>query len=277
MIILSSNTDLHNKVSKDFAAAWPDDIYLIDANTVPPVEAELDRCIGILDGSGPEDIIKAAITTHLSHLVQVNTPFLEEELAASCRIITNHKQFHEDPWGTVFSKKNALQGLGNFTSIFKTYDQRVVLFGELDKYLARVPRSDTIREPIVTIASELFNNVIHAQGRLQIPVHGAGKLFIIQDGERLLIGCTDPYGTLDPPKNLLRLTETYERGIADTMNMDIRKGGAGIGCRMMFDFSMSLYLGVEIGKHTTVGCVLPMGKSLRAQASTAKNLHVFKK
>jgi hypothetical protein len=52
-------------------------------------------------------------------------------------------------------------------------------------------------------------------------------------------------------------------------------GGAGIGCVILFENSVSLIIGVNPGVQAKVTCILPMGVSNRQREKMKKSLHWF--
>ena len=90
------------------------------------------------------------------------------------------------------------------------------------------------------------------------------------DKDRYLLGCEDPYGSINEKKFLDRLHRCYVWG-----NVEVRSSGvgAGIGCRMIFDLSATLYICAEKGKRTTFICVLTRGSRKQVDAFP-KNIHV---
>jgi hypothetical protein len=96
-------------------------------------------------------------------------------------------------------------------------------------------------------------------------------LFLAHDESRLMVGCTDPYGSLGIARYLSKVKATYALGAAATM--DFGSGGAGIGSYIIFNTGASLYIGVKPGQSTVICCVLPLGMSNRKRAALSKHLH----
>jgi hypothetical protein len=104
---------------------------------------------------------------------------------------------------------------------------------------------------------------------------GMQAKFYLQTSEnRLAIACEDPFGALDIEKFIGRMNEVYQKGAGEVINL-YRPGGAGLGCVLMFENCISMYLGVSSGKMTLVSCVLPLGVSYRQKAALKKSLHLI--
>ena len=99
------------------------------------------------------------------------------------------------------------------------------------------------------------------------------ELFMASDGQILLLGCEDPYGTLQPPKVLNKLRDCYSFGVSQAINFG--QGGAGIGCFLMMEQSSSYFLMANPGIKTTVMTCLPLGVPVRVSSAIPKNLHLI--
>ncbi len=276
MIIATSNADVRKCITKEVTEKWSDDIFVVDAGELPPVQTSIENCIGICHKTTPKDVVKIALNGGYRHLVHTDSNDFEHQLETAARFIENPKQIFQNPSQGLLSLSKGLHQNNQFSAVFNDISQKAATFNAVSDYLNQVTRVETIRDAVEVMVRELFTNAMCAKSKSQGPGDGSCELNIFQDGTRLVVGFRDPYGGLDPNHILWRIYECYERGVAASMNMDERQGGAGIGCYMMFQMSQSFIMAVEPGKQTAIFCVLPMGLSHRNQASLGKNLHVQK-
>lgn len=276
MIIATSNVDARKRITKEVAEKWSDSIFVVDSCEMPPVETELSNCIGVCDTSSPKDIIKAALTNGYRHLISTEPANFASELGTAAKLIENPQLLFQNPSQCLLSVEGELKKPSSFSVAFNDNSQKAQVFSAVSGFFNTIPRIDTIRDSVEVIVRELFTNAMCAKSKSTNPGEGKCEINVFQDGTKLVIGCRDPFGGLDPNHILWRIFECYERGVAASMNMDERQGGAGIGCYMMFQMSQSLILAVEPGKQSAIYCVLPLGLSYRNQAVLGKNLHVQK-
>lgn len=148
--------------------------------------------------------------------------------------------------------------------------------------------SQTLIEDVVCVADELFTNAVYNApfvdkrthlnpgiSRSEMEIHLEAdkpvRLFLAHDESRMVLGCKDPFGTLNLVKYFNTIKATYLRGPAATMNFG--PGGAGLGSYLIFNAGSSLYFGVSPGNVTIICCVIPLGMSYRKRAEMPKHLH----
>ena len=108
--------------------------------------------------------------------------------------------------------------------------------------------------------------------KVQIDPDKKARFFIGADPDRVIIGCRDQYGTLNPDKLIDRIKRCYESNPGEVMNFG--QGGAGIGSFLIFDSCVSMYIAVDAGQSTTICCAFPLGLSATKRSLVPKNLHV---
>jgi len=57
-------------------------------------------------------------------------------------------------------------------------------------------------------------------------------------------------------------------------HVNMKAGGAGIGCRMILDHCSSFYVSVKKDEESVVCCRLPVGKRMKYLESSHKDLHI---
>lgn len=160
---------------------------------------------------------------------------------------------------------------------------------EVKEYVeVHVPGSRNILEAVALIADEMYMNAIfdaptNPTGQhifankdraeeVSIDESQPAQIFLCHDENWIIIGCVDPFGSLQVQPLLKRINETYkDNGMAHVRESG--SGGAGLGCRLMFEYSTSMYIGVKKQQKTIFVCKLPLKKSHKAMANMPKNIH----
>jgi hypothetical protein len=149
----------------------------------------------------------------------------------------------------------------------------------------------TVIDDVVAISDELYTNAIFnapfvdkntyknpgiSRTSSEVKLTGGkfARMFLAHDENRLVVGCEDPFGTLDLERFLQKVRSTYQRGPAASINFG--PGGAGIGSYIIFNAGSSLYFGVNPGVASLICCVIPLGMSNRKRMQLDKHLHWIK-
>jgi hypothetical protein len=248
--------------------------------------------VSIFDHVEPSTVISEAIVGHTQHIIQSNHPHFIQDLNATARLTCDNDALIKNPLATILApeKKDAVteQQFSFYECDFNESGQKSEVLSQIDSVLVKKGISDSIRADALIIADELVTNAIYNAPfvDLENTTSGAprnahnvkmrdGKsahLWLGGDGQRIVIGCRDDFGTLNFLKFLGRVKNCYEAGVASTMRMSGR-GGAGIGTFMIFNSSASLFIDIKVGVHTGLYCTLPTKMSSRARIEMPKNLH----
>jgi len=251
--------------------------------------------VAIRDEAKPAEILKLVLENGFMHVCQEKHPYFESDLNSSGLMLSNTDQFVNFPASSILAPKEVSpekeQSLIKFEYNFSRASEKSEILKKMEEALVQTASSGTIRSDILLIADELSTNAIFnapfvdlentnsGASREDSSVHmsdgKSAKVFLAADESRLLIGCRDPYGTLNIDKLLTRVKSCYDNSVAANMNMT-GSGGAGIGSFMVFNSAASYYVAVSEGKYTIVCCVLPMKMSNRARQELPKNLHFIK-
>jgi hypothetical protein len=250
------------------------------------------NCIGVADAANPETILRYATEMGIHHVVQKQGYCYDHELATAQHLVRSPDSFRTLPIASVFTPGDltpqAERRLIAVEEFFNASSQKRGILDKAIKSLESKGLSQTLIEDVILVADEMFTNAVYnapfvdpaTQNNPGINRHNVevqyiegkhSRLFLAHDNERLLIGCEDPFGSLNLPRWLSKIKETYLRGPAATMNFG--PGGAGLGSYIIFNAGTSLYLGVWPGQSTTLACVLPMGMSNRKRGQLPKHLH----
>ncbi|MBK9294433.1 MAG: hypothetical protein IPM57_08300 [Oligoflexia bacterium] len=159
---------------------------------------------------------------------------------------------------------------------------------DIDKFINSKPELlKPLSESLWTIADELFMNSFYdaptdSNGKhlyAQLPRTSAVQLekakpveiFICFDDANVIIGSIDFFGSFNENKFLKQFNSSYTN---ENSNINMGKGGAGIGCKIMFEHSMSTYFYSLKNKFTLVCCKIPTYHNKQRKDLLYKNLHL---
>lgn len=256
---------------------------------VSPVNS---ACIGVSENLEPSQVLDLAIDSGLEHICQRSGHFFDEEVRSANCIIESPESYRTFPIATILtpedlndqSERALLCMERHFDSSLQKHD----VLTELNNAMQSKGLSQTIVEDIIAVSDELYTNAIfnapfvdrHTQknpgvsrNTSEVKLEGGkfARLFLAHDENRLLVGCEDPYGSLNLNRYLKKIRNTYQRGPAAAINFG--PGGAGIGSYIIFNAGSSLYFGVWPGHVTIVCCLVPLGMSNRKRVQLAKHVH----
>jgi hypothetical protein len=257
------------------------------------VNAPVDSsCIGIAENLEPEFLLNHAIDSKLNHICQKNGHLFDEEIKSSARIIESDENYFKFPASTALTP-DAVSAASEKALLlvddrFNSSGQKAGVLTNLTDAMKIKALPQTIMDEVVAVADEFFTNAIfnapfvdmHTHKNPGVSRHSLdikledgkqARLFLAHDAKRLVVGCQDPYGSLDLTRYLSKIRSTYQRGPAAAINFG--PGGAGIGSYIIFNAGSSLYCGVWPGHATLLCCVIPLGMSNRKRIQLSKHVH----
>lgn len=246
--------------------------------------------IAFTDKKSPEEVISFVLKNQKRHLVQESNLFLKDEINAAAQMIYAPKKFLEFPLMTLFHSEGSTENeLRQFQFPFNSNGQKFDLLKKFEKFFNGISDSLAVLHDASLIIDELFTNAMYnapfnnlentASGKkrdeseFEMEDGRSGKIFASVHANRMVIGCEDPYGTLNVKKILQRIQSCLVLG-ADKM-ISFEKGGAGIGSYLLFMSSVSLYIGVQKHHKTVICSALPIGIGDLKRNEMPKSLHFF--
>lgn len=256
------------------------------------VPKELSECrapkIGVHENLTAPKLVDIAAKYGVWHLVQNGSAHYQNELAVSELMIQELDKFLEFPISSILSPTHADHDCEQQHQIqsqeFHQAREKEGLLANLQTELQKFKISESQRLEIVLVADEMFTNAIFNAPHVDFKENDTGadrtsangnvnrktaRLFLGADGDRLVLGCEDSYGTLNPARLLERLNTCYAQGAFASINWS--GGGAGLGTYIIFHSALSFYAGVTPGKRTVVACTFP---SKRQRYEPIQNLHL---
>jgi hypothetical protein len=249
-------------------------------------------CIGVGQNLTPVQILDLATERKVNHLCQKDGHRFDDEVETANCIIESSESYRMFPMSTILSPKainlKSERDLITLEEHFDCSDQKRAVLDTLFKFVQEKGISHTVVDDLVATADELFTNAIYnapfvdiltqknpgvSRRHMEIKLDKGkfARLFVAHDQSRLVLGCEDPYGSLDLGRYMEKIKASYIRGPAATMNFG--PGGAGIGSYIIFNSGSSLYFGVWPGQATILCCVMPLGLSNRKRMVLPKHLH----
>lgn len=231
----------------------------------------------------PSALINSYLCDGFSHICQTGGFEYNLELKSTDKLILKPKTYFEN-------NVAATLGLGTklFERKFSQISEKSNLLEDIAKSWEPFSLPKSFSDELVLVIDELFTNAVFnapvvdlktqvnpglSRERTDVQMHPGkfGKISLAHDKTRLVISCSDPYGTLNLNSYLQKVLTTYEVGADYSMNFG--NGGAGIGSFIIFNSASSLYFGVRPGTETLISCVFPLHLSGKKRGMLPKHLH----
>lgn len=219
----------------------------------------------------PHEVVRLVSEDAAKSLVQFNAEWFENDLRASLQIRSNPEAYFANPGA------HLLGGIDQLWSwSFSGRDDKALI---KERLMMVAQGTDAMRESLSLIFEELFMNAVidaprEAKNRqISADSRRLSTMTLARRGDRLCLSCSDPYGTLKIEKFVSRMHQVYVEGAGQVINFDTDRGGAGLGCVLLFEHSAILALGVDVHKNTVVSCVVPATMNHRQKDLVKKSLH----
>ncbi len=219
-------------------------------------------------------IIELATVKNYCNIVNKSSPFYQRDIIRSSLIIENPDLFLRDPLKVIFN-----QIPRSFRIQFGKKEDKFNVLNECTEFFKIIKSSMTI-DSINAVIQELFMNAVYdapreAQ-RNDFPItEKESELMIAHDQELIAISCVDYYGSLNVDKFMKRLNLISSKGAGSNINLDSNVGGAGIGCYILFNHSLSIIVGVKTKVCTRFTCIFPLKMSQKQFSNISKNIQII--
>jgi hypothetical protein len=275
-------------IKKHFSSQW-----LSSKSNTPQFLEKFEKKIALADVLSPQEVISTVLEKNIQGLLQKSNIFFEQELDAVAKIIEDPTQFLTAPINCLFNSLDSHRAKNKAVDLFEYQfnlsDQKSALIEQFKNYLNNFCDRASVLQDASLIIDELFTNAMYNapdndlentragvrrdSQEFEMREKKFGKMFAGHRDSRLVIGCEDPFGTLNVKKLFEKIRSCLVLG-ADTM-MSFGDGGAGIGGFLLFTTSVSLYVGVKRNQKTVICCVLPIGVGDHKRNLMPKNIHYF--
>ncbi len=269
MKIHSKEDPLFSDIPQDLIEDFPDvEVFLLKT----PQKGRINS-IFVDENLEPSQVVEAIQSHKLHHVVQKNEGHFDEALKSAGMLVKNLAGYFDSQY-CFSAQKPEKTRLISFTQTSDKPEMK-----KLAEEFVTPLKGPGVLATAEAIIEELYMNAMIDAPR-EAAKAGRGQksekceLFLCGTQNSLQISCTDPYGSLDIDHFLQRMNEVYKKGAGEAINLG-PKGGAGLGCSILFEQSVCLILGVMKEKMTKVTCLVPLGKSQRKRSEMKKSLHWF--
>lgn len=219
-------------------------------------------------------ILDLAVEGTFQTFLNTNHRHFESELFAALATLDNPAQFINDPLPFLFRETPT-----SLLLPFQKKEQKAELLQQITPFL-NATGSRIVQEHARVLFEELFMNAVF-DAPVEAKKLGFGgnkkhcELTLAYDSEKFVISCFDSYGSLNTQKLVERIRDIHNHGTKNIINLGQRKGGAGIGCSLLYRYSSSMSLVVNQGRGTRVTCSLPLKISQKSFSALGKNLQII--
>ncbi len=230
-----------------------------------------------------KEVMDLVVGTGARHVVQMPNLDFARQVSFSAQILTSPTQFFNDPTkfllrnGAASLVENPLQHFRYETNSFVNKDE---ILQKVQTDLDTVPSRSLIRTSALLVADEMLMNALKDAPKYfattfpHLSAENRGsRLNIAHNDSRLLLWTEDDYGSLNIDKMMRRLQQCYQDD--QISPLENKSHGAGLGCRMIFDESVSLSVFVKPGVKTIFCAMLSLGKSNLQNQSLPKNIQIL--
>jgi hypothetical protein len=224
------------------------------------------------------------------HIVQIPREDLAIELLASSLMVLRPEAFLKNPipfFLSGFDSESIVSDPDrNLVMRFTKSSEKTTLLEWLGVFLDRNPSTMAIRDLCLQTADEmisnaLFNAPVRPSGKrafkdlprdteMELPGSQAGSLFACFADDRVVVGCQDPFGSLEQGTLMGNLHDVLREG---PTSISYSPGGAGLGFKFLLENCANFYVLVNKGKSTLVACTFLL-KGLKANMTVNKHFHV---
>ncbi|MGZ3722132.1 MAG: hypothetical protein ACXVA9_04325 [Bdellovibrionales bacterium] len=277
----SSLKEIKPLLSKVNVLHYPRDQRMIGNVTPENVVVVTER--NLYDGNIP--IFEAGF----EHCVQSGREDFAPELLASSLMALRPAAFMKNPITFFFngfqSSKAAAESGRHVRYDFTSSVEKDGIIKRLDQFLDYNNQMASLKDICLQTADEMITNALfHApvrasglrpnsklarDGEATMPTGKHGTLFACFSDQRVIIGCTDPFGSLEKLGFLLHLRSIFKESAA---NMRVQGESAGIGFKYLIESAANVYVLVTKKKQTLIACGFLL-KGLKANSTASKHLH----
>lgn len=244
--------------------------------------------VAVVDKLPLRDVMKL-VELGFEHVVQSGREDFAQELLASSLMTVKPESFFNNPVPFFLSGFDSHEIVNDpdrhLLMRFTKQREKEMLLDWLGMFLDRDARTSTIRELCLQCADEmisnaLFNAPILTSGRraykdlprhtdIALPNKMAASIFACFAEGRVVIGCTDAYGSLTKDVLVNHLSDMFNSGGTD---FKFTSGGAGLGVRYMIENAANFYVLVAPGRFTLIAAGFIL-KGLKSNMTASKHIH----
>ncbi len=236
------------------------------------------------------DIFNVFSRFRASQFVQTTNPDFMNNLYLGASLLKHPGRFLQAPYLVLFPNPLSAQEPVSpapkaMEFLFYQYHDRANILTQLEAFLEQNPQAHQQLDSLVLIMDEMMKNALWAPidldgrriyspelNRITDPKMDAsrpGKIFVIHGAGRLIVGCSDLYGSLDPTGFIDQLIQIFDPYVRE----EISQSSFGLGFKNMIDHCSDLVVVSRRNIQTLVCCGLRLGIPDRKHLSMPKNIH----
>lgn len=236
------------------------------------------------------DIFDLFLRTRAHHFVQLSREDYLENLFLGSQILKFPGRFLQAPYPSFFSVHASNSSKSSpppqiFEFQFRIFHDRLQMMSQMEAFLSLNENTAKITPEVMLITDELFKNALFSpidiDGRrlfhpsknkitdAKIDETRPAKLFVVYDQKKVLVGCQDFYGSLNP-NYFLDSLYTLDDPI---LERDLRSGQSGLGFRNIIEKSSDLIVVSRRNIQTLVCIMMPLGLTAKKLSLVPKNFH----
>ena len=249
-------------------------LHLIELNKYLEDNQKSKNILLYSDNWSDGEILEIAAHGDIHSFLNSNNKNFEGDLQTALKVHNNPRQLLENPLPLLFIEYPKVLILP-----FLKKEDKAQLLAQIEPFL-QLTGSLIVYEHTRILFEELFMNAVFDAPsefkRLGLKSRIKHCEFILAyDKENLVISCFDSYGSLNPINLVTRMRDIQNQGTKNIINLGQRKGGAGIGCSLLYRYSSTMSIVVDKGVGTRVTCSIPLKISQKNFYSLGKNLQYF--
>lgn len=282
MQLTEKTKHLTKQLDKSTLSKFSDKIFIIDETEITHPPTSIDKCIVVCkENLEPKDILELVWNNGVKHIIQESHGQLESEIIIAGQIIDSVDLFIKNPLKGFNLKQK------NFSYTLTKTKQKNELKNKVTEFIKSVPALGLLSDAINVILDEFYMNAFYdaptdekqthiyanlpRTEQIELKDNQAIDFFISYNKDEVVIGCHDPFGSFDEQKFLKNFYSNYAN---EQSVVNMGSGGAGIGCRMIFEYSSSVYFTSIKNKETLVCSKLYTYQNGNTPESAPKNFHV---
>lgn len=225
-----------------------------------------------------------------SQFVQIARPGFMNNLYLGASLLKHPGRFMQAPYLVLFPNPLSAQEAVSpppkaMEFLFYQYFDRNNILSQLEAFLEQYPVALQHLDTVVLMMDEMMKNALWApidyDGRRiyspelnvitdpKMEASRPGKIFVIFDAQRLMVGCLDMYGSLEPTGFIDLLNQTVDPYLQD----DAAQRNYGLGFKNMMDHCSDLVVVSRRNIQTLVCCGIQLGIPIKKHVTLPKNIH----
>lgn len=224
------------------------------------------------------------------HVIYKERKDFPQELLASSLMVLRPEAFCRNPMPFFFTGFQAPETVEekdrNLILEFSDSQQKRDIKEGLRGFFGSNSSLRVISDIVLQVADEMISNAIFnapmledgtrpfaklpRTSKVSVPDGKSAKLFASFSGPRIVVGCEDPFGSLERDAVMSRLAQIYS-------DKPVVGGGSsaaveGLGMKLMIDNAVNFYIYSEKRKKTVIACAFLIGGK-RENMTAAKHVH----